>query len=186
MCEGAGALQGWLRFSQGVDTLNRWCGAIATWMVLFACLISALNAASRYLFSVSSNAWLEIQWYLFAGIVLLGAAYTLKMNEHVRVDVIFSRLAPRTRVQVTLFGLIVFLMPAMLVLAWLSWPMFVESWMRHEMSSNAGGLVRWPAKILLPIGFVLMALQGISEIIKRIAHLRGIYELETRYERPVQ
>ena len=179
-------MQGFLRISHGIDWLNEKVGRIAVWAVLVSCLVSAVNASLRYLISNSSNAWLELQWYLFGVMVLLGAPFVLRVNEHVRVDVVYSRLAPRRQAMVDLFGLVFFLMPAAVLLAWMSWPWFVDSFVNNEMSSNAGGLVRWPVKLLLPLGFGLLVLQGISEIIKRIAYLRGLISMDTNYERPLQ
>jgi TRAP-type mannitol/chloroaromatic compound transport system permease small subunit len=172
--------------SQAIDWLNEKVGRIAVWAVLVSCLVSAVNATLRYLISSSSNAWLELQWYLFGVMVLLGAPFVLKVNEHVRVDVVYSRLTPRRQAMIDLFGIIFFLMPAAILLAWMSWPWFVDSYVNNEMSSNAGGLVRWPVKLLLPLGFGLLMLQGISEIIKRIAYLRGLITMDTHYERPLQ
>jgi TRAP-type mannitol/chloroaromatic compound transport system permease small subunit len=140
----------------------------------------------RYAFDRSSNAWLEIQWYLFAAMVMLGASYTLRMNEHVRVDILYAHLSDRGQKWLDLVGTVVFLLPSMLILAWFAWPFYLQSWAIQEISGNAGGLIRWPVKILLPIGFVLIALQGISEIIKRAAALHGDARYETHYERPVQ
>ncbi len=175
-----------LRFSGLIDVVNERFGRIAAWLVLIACLISAGNATSRYLFSLSSNAWLEIQWYLFSGMFLLGASYTLKVNEHVRVDIVYANISERARLWVDLFGMVFFLMPAMIMIAWMTWPFFVDSYVRHEGSSNAGGLLRWPVKLVMPIGFALLALQGLSEIIKRIAALQGLIAVETKYEKPMQ
>ncbi len=169
-----------------IDFVNERLGRIATWLVLLACLVSAGNAFTRYTVNMSSNAWLEIQWYMFAGIVLLGASYTLTRNEHVRVDLIFSRMSTRGQVWLDIVGGIVFLLPAMIVLAWTAWPMFAESYRIGETSVNAGGLIRWPAKLLLPVGFALVALQGISEIIKRIGYLLGVHNMDVHYERPLQ
>jgi len=179
-------LQGFLRLSQSIDWLNEKVGRIAVWAVLVSCLVSAGNASVRYLISSSSNAWLELQWYLFGTMVLLGAPYVLKVNEHVRVDVVYSRLDPRKQAMVDLFGLVFFLMPAAILLAWMSWPWFVDSFINNEMSSNAGGLIRWPVKLLMPLGFGLLVLQGVSEIIKRVAYLRGLITMDTHYERPLQ
>ena len=179
-------MQGFLRISHGIDWLNEKVGRIAVWAVLVSCLVSAVNASLRYLISSSSNAWLELQWYLFGVMVLLGAPFVLRVNEHVRVDVVYSRLEPRKQAMVDLFGLVFFLMPAAVLLAWMSWPWFVDSFVNNEMSSNAGGLVRWPVKLLLPLGFALLTLQGVSEIIKRIAYLRGLITMDTQYERPLQ
>jgi TRAP-type mannitol/chloroaromatic compound transport system permease small subunit len=175
-----------LRFSRAVDAVNERFGWIANWLVLLACLISAGNASSRYAFSMSSNAWLEIQWYMFSGMFLLGASYTLKVNEHVRVDLVYANVTDRTRLWIDLLGMIFFLLPATILLAWMTWPFFYESWVRDEMSGNAGGLIRWPVKLLLPIGFTLLTFQGLSEVIKRIAALKGVIRLETKYEAPQQ
>lgn len=175
-----------LKLATWIDRLNTRAGAIATWLVLLSCLISAGNAMVRYGFSVSSNAWLEVQWQMFAGVVMLGTAYTLKTNEHVRVDVLYGRRGPRARAWIDLFGLLLFLMPATLLLAWLSWPMFASSFAGNEMSNNPGGLPLWPAKAMLPLGFALLALQGVSEIVKRVAYLAGRHEMNTFYERPLQ
>jgi TRAP-type mannitol/chloroaromatic compound transport system permease small subunit len=179
-------VKGLLVLSRAIDRLNENFGVIANWLVLLACLISAGNAASRYLFSASSNAWLEIQWYMFAGMVLLGAPYALKMNEHVRVDLVYGMVSDRTRIWIDVVGGFLFLLPICIILIYFTWPWFVESWRIGEISSNAGGLVRWPVKLMLPVGFALMALQGISEIIKRIAALEHVIEAEFKYEKPLQ
>jgi TRAP-type mannitol/chloroaromatic compound transport system permease small subunit len=173
-------------FAGLVDRINQRICLIATWLVLLSCLVSAINATVRYVFSVSSNAWLELQWYMFAGIVMLGVSYTLKLNEHVRVDVLYARFPPRTAAWVDLLGAIFFLMPAAVLIAWMSWPQFAESFTSGEMSSNAGGLIRWPVKLLIPVGAALLALQGLSEIVKRIGYLRGQYDMDTHYEKPLQ
>ena len=175
-----------LRVSGAIDGVNERFGRIADWCVLLASLISAGNALVRYGFSFSSNAWLEIQWYLFAAMFMLGAPYTLRRNEHVRVDVIYGNLSPRLKLWVDLLGGILFLMPAVLIIGWMSWPLFYDSWQSGEVSSNAGGLIRWPVKLLLPLGFGLLALQGLSEIIKRIAALRGYEGVVAEYEKPLQ
>ena len=175
-----------IQISKIIDAINDRLGRVASWMVLAACLISAANAMSRYAFDLSSNAWLEIQWYLFAAIVMLGASYTLRMNEHVRVDIVYTHLSERGKEWLDLVGTAVFLVPSMLVIAWYSVPFFLTSWQIQEMSGNAGGLLRWPVKILVPLGFTLVALQGVSEIIKRAASLRGDIRYTTHYERPVQ
>ena len=175
-----------LRVSGAIDGVNERFGRIADWCVLLACLISAGNALVRYGFSFSSNAWLEIQWYLFAAMFMLGAPYTLRRNGHVRVDVIYGNLSPRLKLWVDLLGGILFLMPAVLIIGWMSWPLFYDSWQSGEVSSNAGGLIRWPVKLLLPLGFGLLALQGLSEIIKRIAALRGYEGVVAEYEKPLQ
>jgi TRAP-type mannitol/chloroaromatic compound transport system permease small subunit len=175
-----------LQLSRLIDRLNERFGVIANWLVLFACLISAGNAASRYLFNESSNGWLEVQWYLFAGMVLLGAPYTLKMNEHVRVDLFYGMASERARIWIDIIGGFLFLMPMCAILIYFTWPWFVDSWRINEASFNAGGLVRWPVKLMLPIGFALMALQGVSEIIKRIAALEHVIDVEFKYEKPLQ
>lgn len=179
-----------LAFSRAVDALNAQIGKLAEWLVLGACVVSAGNALMRYSLSMSSNAWLELQWYLFAGVVMLGASYTLFRNGHVRVDLVYGMLSERGRLWVDVFGLVLFLLPAMALLAWMTWPFFVDSWVRAEGSLNAGGLIRWPVKLLMPVGFALITLQGLSELVKRIALLTGAREaaaeVVTHYERPQQ
>jgi TRAP-type mannitol/chloroaromatic compound transport system permease small subunit len=175
-----------LALSRAIDAVNQRLSYVANWLVLLACLISAANAFSRYAFSVSSNAWLEIQWYMFGGLVMLGAAYTLKRNEHVRVDIVYTNLSTRGQIMVDIVGGLLFLLPATLILTYLSWPIFHNSWAEGEISSNAGGLVRWPIKIFLPLGFALLSLQGISELIKRFAMLSGHMKADLHYERPLQ
>jgi TRAP-type mannitol/chloroaromatic compound transport system permease small subunit len=179
-------VKGLLVLSRAIDRLNEEFGVIANWLVLLACLISAGNAASRYLFAASSNAWLEIQWYMFAGMVLLGAPYTLKMNEHVRVDLIYGMMSERARIWIDIICGFLFLLPICVILTYFTWPWFVESWTIGEVSSNAGGLMRWPVKLMLPVGFFLLALQGVSEIIKRIAALEHVIEAKFDYEKPLQ
>jgi TRAP-type mannitol/chloroaromatic compound transport system permease small subunit len=175
-----------LKLSRAIDYVNDRFGEIANWLVLLACLISAGNAASRYLLSASSNAWLEVQWYMFAGMVLLGGPYTLKVNEHVRVDVLYSAVGERARLWIDILGGLLFLLPICVILIYFTWPWFVESWRINESSSNAGGLIRWPVKLLLPVGFALMALQGLSELIKRIDALIRHHRLQYEYETPLQ
>lgn len=175
-----------LRFSAAIDGLNAKIAYAATWMVLIACVISATNAFMRWGFSMSSNAWLEIQWYLFAAMVMLGGAHTLRANEHVRVDAFYSRYSERIKLWIDLIGGIVFLLPMCAVIGWLSWPLFMNSYSIGEVSGNAGGLLRWPVKILIPLGFALLALQGVSEIIKRAANLTGHLPLSAHYHRPLQ
>jgi TRAP-type mannitol/chloroaromatic compound transport system permease small subunit len=183
---GSERLKALLKISAAIDAVNERFGYIANYFVLFAALISAGNAGSRYLFSESSNGWLEIQWYMFAGMVLLGAPYTLKMNEHVRVDLVYGMVSERTRIWIDIVGGFLFLLPICIILTYFTWPWFVDSWKINEASSNAGGLLRWPVKLLLPVGFFLMALQGISEIIKRIAALEHVIDIEFKYEKPLQ
>jgi TRAP-type mannitol/chloroaromatic compound transport system permease small subunit len=180
-----------LPVSRVIDRLSQAAGILAAIFVLLSCLVSAGNAVSRYTLSASSNAWLEIQWYMFAGMVLLGAAETLRRNEHVRVDLIYGSVSHRTREWIDLLGGIVFLMPLCVTMITFTWPVFVESWSLGEMSSSAGGLIRWPVQLLLPVGFMLLALQGFSEIVKRGAALSGaaleragVEEIE--YTKPLQ
>jgi TRAP-type mannitol/chloroaromatic compound transport system permease small subunit len=175
-----------LPFALAVDKLNEKIGLAAAMCVLLAALISAANALSRFIISVSSNAFLEIQWYLFSAAVLLGGAIVLKLNEHVRVDLIYGSRSVRTRTWIDILGLVFFLIPSMLMLIYLSYPFFLNSFQHGEMSSNAGGLIRWPAKILMPIGFALVALQGFSELIKRVCFMQGTYDMDIHYDRPVQ
>jgi len=175
-----------LKFALGVDSISEQFGHVAAFGVLAAALISAGNAFIRYGFDISSNGWLEIQWYLFAATVMLGAPLVLKLNEHVRVDLLYGKLKGNGPVYVDLFGLVVFLLPVMGMLAWLSFPLFVKMLVTGEMSSNAGGLIRWPAMLLLPLGFAWIFLQGVSEIIKRVSYLQGKFEMDTHYEKPVQ
>jgi len=175
-----------LAVSRFIDAANERLSVIADALVLLSCMISAGNAFSRYAFSISSNAWLEIQWYMFGALVLLGASYTLKRNEHVRVDIVYSNLSTRGQIWVDIVGTILFLLPATIILCYLSWPIFHNSWVENEVSMNAGGLVRWPIKIFLPLGFALLSLQGISELIKRIAILTGDMVADLHYERPLQ
>lgn len=166
-------MEGLLAFSHAIDRMNKAAGIVASWLVLFSCLISAGNAASRYLFSVSSNAWLEIQWQMFAGIFLLGAPYVFKLNEHVRVDLFYGSRSDRAKLWIDVFGIVFFFFPAVLTILYVAWPFFLSSFRSAEYSPNASGLILWPVKMLLPLGFALLTLQGVSELIKRIAALRG-------------
>lgn len=156
-----------------IDAINERLSRVLSWVVLVMVLISAANATIRKLFDYSSNAYLEIQWYLFAAVFLLGAGYTLLRNEHVRIDIISSRTSARAQNWVDVIGIIFFLLPMSAIIMWLSWPLLEDSYLRHEVSSNAGGLIIWPARLLVPVGFFLLILQGISELIKRIAFLMG-------------
>ncbi len=169
-----------------IDAISKQLGNLATFAVLLVACICAGNAFIRYGFDISSNGWLETQWYLFAAMVMLGAPMVLKLNEHVRVDLLYGKLKGNGPVYVDLFGLVVFLLPVMGMLAWLSFPLFVKMLVTGEMSSNAGGLIRWPAMLLLPLGFGWIFLQGVSEIIKRVSYLQGKLEMDTHYEKPVQ
>jgi len=162
-----------LQFSRLIDAISEAVGRAAIWLVLVVVIISAGNALSRFAFNMSSNAWLEIQWYLFSAIFLLCGAYVLKKNEHIRIDVIAGRLSERGQNWIDVFGILVFLLPMALIVGYLSWPGFMNAWHSGEMSASEGGLVRWPVRLLLPIGFALLILQAFSELIKRIAFLTG-------------
>ena len=163
-----------LAVSRLIDRLSERVGHTIYWLVLVAVLISAANAVVRKAFNFSSNSFLEIQWYLFSLIFLFCAGYTLKHNEHVRIDIITSRLSARARASIDIFGTLFFLLPMSLLIMWLSWPLFVDAYTRHEVSTNAGGLIIWPARLMVPVGFFLLVLQGLSELIKRIAFLKGL------------
>ena len=162
-----------MSLSRLIDGLNEKIAEAVSWALLVAVIISAGNALMRYIFNYSSNAWLEIQWYLYAAMFMLASAYTLRRDEHVRIDVVVGRLSKRTQVWIDLLGFLIFLLPICLLILWYGVPYALISIESQEMSSNAGGLIVWPAKILLPLGFALIVLQGISEIIKRIAFLTG-------------
>ena len=181
-------MQALLNLSAKIDALNQKIGVICDWMVLLSCVVSGGNAMVRYAYDYSSNAWLEVQWYMFGVVVMLGASYTLRRNEHVRVDIVYMTLSERGQLWVDVIGTFLFLLPMCVILGWLSWPFFMQSWAVGEGSSNAGGLLRWPIKLVLPAGFALLALQGAAELVKRVAALRGyrVPELEAHYERPVQ
>ena len=163
-----------LGLSRAIDALNERVGRLVYWLVLVMVLVSAANATSRYALSIASNAWLELQWYLFAAVFLLCAGYTLLHNEHIRIDVVASRLSRRTQIWIDVFGLIFFLLPISVYMMWSSWPIFMNAWTSGEVSASAGGLIRWPARLLVPAGFFLLTLQGISELIKRSATLMGL------------
>lgn len=163
----------WLGFARAIDATNRRVGMAVAWLVLLMTLVSAANAISRKAFSVSSNAFLEIQWYLFAAVFLLGAGYTLLDNEHVRVDILNARWSERTRLKVELFGTLCFLGPLTVLMLRYGWPYFATSFASREVSLQAGGLTLWPAKLLIPVGFLLLFLQGVSQGIKLIAALAG-------------
>ncbi len=199
-----------LAVSRVIDEIGRWTAIIATWLVLFAALVSAFNALFRYsigtiiyldaklrmfggglgflfnLYRDNSNSLRDVQLIMFAAMVMLGASWTLKINEHVRVDLLYGSASYRKRCWIDLTGAVFFLVPVCLVLIYFSWPWFLESWTGNEMSANAGGLPRWPFKIFLPLGFALVLLQGISEIIKCVAALTTGYRRESAYEKPVQ
>lgn len=163
-----------LSLSRLIDRLNERVGHLFYWLILVVVIISAANAVVRKIFNISSNSFLEIQWYLFSAIFLFCAGYTLLRNEHVRIDVIAGRLSKRAQTWIDILGTILFLFPMAFLLMWLGWPVFVEALERNEVSTNAGGLIIWPARLLVPIGFALLLLQGVSELIKRIAFLMGL------------
>lgn len=207
---GVGRMQGLLAFARGIDRISKAFGYIAIWMVLLAALLSAANAMVRYsstvfikfgrdnpaysamvdaitrAYSDNSNGFLEAQWYMFAIMVLFGGAWTLKVNEHVRVDLVYGAVSERTRTWIDLFGGLLFLIPMCLMMITITWPWFVESWRINEGSTNAGGLVRWPVKLVLPVGFFLLLLQAIAEVIKCYAALTSNYVREFAYEKPLQ
>lgn len=169
-----------LQLSKLIDRLNELVGRWVAWLVLAAVLISAVNASVRKAFNTSSNAFLEIQWYLFAAVFLLAAGYTMLRQEHVKIDVILHRFTKRTQIKVEIFGILVFLLPFAITVVDLVWPLVVKAYIHGEMSSNAGGLIRWPVFALVPVGFTLLGLQGVSELIKRIAFLMGLIDDPTK------
>ncbi len=166
-------MQGLLGISRAIDRMSDFTGKSIRWLILAVTIISAVNAIIRKAFDVSSNAWLELQWYLFAAVFLLGAGYVFLKNAHVRIDFISSRLSARARNWIDVVGIVLFLIPLCLIVIRLSWPLFYNAFVSSEMSQNAGGLIRWPAYFLIPAGFSLLLLQAISELIKRFAFLRG-------------
>ena len=169
-----------LKLSRLIDQISEFIGRWLAWLVLAAVLISAINASIRKAFNYSSNSFLEIQWYLFAAVFLVAAGYTMLRQEHVKIDVIFGHFSKRTQIKIELFGLVCFLMPFVYSVVTLVWPLVVQAIESGEMSQNAGGLVRWPVYALVPLGFSLLGLQGLSEIIKRVAFLRGLIDDPTR------
>jgi TRAP-type mannitol/chloroaromatic compound transport system permease small subunit len=175
-----------LSLSAAIDLVNEKIGYVCNVLVLASCIVSAANAMIRYAFGYSSNGWLELQWYMFAILVMFGASYTFKRNEHVRVEIFYLFLSERGQLWLDLIGTLFFLIPACLLLAYLSWPFFLQAYSVGEMSGNAGGLIRWPIKFVVPSGFVMLALQGVSEVIKRIAALQGQLTIDAKYERPTQ
>jgi len=167
-------VQALLTLSRAIDALTDRVGKATIWLVLIMTVISALNAFVRYAFDYSSNGWLEIQWYLFSAIFLLSAGYTLMRNEHVRIDVVSGHFSPRVHAWIDIIGTLFFLAPMAVAVLYLSWPIFVNAYLTNEHSSNAGGLIVWPVRLLVPVGFGLLILQGVSELIKRIAFLQGL------------
>jgi TRAP-type mannitol/chloroaromatic compound transport system permease small subunit len=166
-------MQGLLKLSRLIDGMNERIGRSMIWLILIVVVVSAGNAVFRFSFNMSSNALLEIQWYLFSAIFMFSTAYVLYKNEHIRIDVVISRFSERTQNWIDVFGFLVFLLPMAIMLAYLSWPVFTLAWHSGEMSSNPGGLIRWPVRLMMPIGFALLVLQGVSELVKRIAFLTG-------------
>lgn len=162
-----------LKLSRLIDALGDLIGKSAMWLILAATFISAGNAIVRKVFNVSSNGLLEIQWYLFAAVFMLGGGYAFLRNAHVRIDFISGKFSPRTRNWIDVAGILIFLFPMCYMMATLGWPLFERAWTTGEMSSNAGGLIRWPVYGLIPLGFTLLFIQGISELIKRFAFLTG-------------
>ncbi|MDP1693617.1 MAG: TRAP transporter small permease subunit [Burkholderiaceae bacterium] len=163
-----------LKLSQWIDGLTERIGRLIYWLILVAVLVSAGNAVIRYAFNMSSNAWLELQWYLFSAVFLFCAGYALLHNQHVRIDVISGRMSKRVQIWIDILGTVFFLLPMAITIMWLSWPVFVDAYQHNEVSTNVGGLLIWPARLMVPVGFFLLVLQGLSELIKRIAFLRGL------------
>ena len=173
-----------LRLSAQIDAANEWIGRIAGWLGLLSVIICTVNAIFRYAFNMSSNAWLEIQWYLNAAMFLLVAAWALKRNDHVRIDVIGGRLPRKAQAWIDIVGGLFALLPASLIIAWYSWPSLLNSYLISEYSSDPGGLIRWPVRLLIPVAFSLLALQGVSEIIKKVAFLRGLIPFPGEHAKP--
>jgi TRAP-type mannitol/chloroaromatic compound transport system permease small subunit len=167
-----------LRLARAIDTFNERVGKIAAWAILVAVIVSSVNAIIRKLFGTSSNAWLELQWYLFGAVFMMCASWTLRANEHIRIDIVSNRLSKRGRDRIDVFGHLFFLLPFVAVMIYLSWPFFIRSYQSGEVSTNAGGLLIWPAKGLILVGFLMLGLQWLSELIKRIAIMRGELEDE--------
>ena len=163
-----------LKLSARVDAVSNLIGKFIRWLVLASVLISAGNAIIRKVFNISSNGFLEIQWYLFAGVFLLGSGFAFMRNVHVRIDFISGKLSKRTNAIIDILGIVVFIIPLCLIMVWLSWPLFSTALATGEMSQNAGGLIRWPAYLLMPLGFGLLFVQALSELVKRIAFLKGL------------
>jgi TRAP-type mannitol/chloroaromatic compound transport system permease small subunit len=167
-------MKGLLALSRAIDWLNEHVGKLTYWLILVAVLISSGNAVVRYSLNMSSNAWLEIQWYLFSAVFLFCAGYTLLHNQHVRIDIVSGIFSKRVQTWIEVVGTVLFLLPMAITILWLSWPVFVDAYRSNEVSTNAGGLTVWPARLMLPVGFLLLVLQGLSELIKRVAFLLGM------------
>ena len=164
-------MKGLLALSRAIDALNENVGKLSYWLILAAVLISTGNAIVRYAFDMSSNAWLELQWYLFSFVFLFCAGYTLLHNQHVRIDIVTGGLSGRAKAWIEIFGTLFFLLPMAVTIMWLSWPVFTDAWASGEVSTNAGGLLVWPGRLMVPVAFFLLVLQALSELIKRIAFL---------------
>ena len=175
-----------LALARLIDAVTDRFAVLAKWAILIACAVSAGNAVIRYSLDISSNAFIEIQWYLFAVCVMFGASQVLRVNEHVRVDILYGIYPTRTKVIVDLVGICIFLIPLCAFVAWSAMPVLTQMYVTKEMSSNAGGLIRWPAMLTIPLGMGLLILQAVSEVIKRIGWLMHVYEMDTHYERPLQ
>lgn len=175
-------MRGLLALSRLIDGINGLVGRSISWLILVVVLVSTGNAISRKFLHSSSNAWLELQWYLFGALFLLASGYTLLKNDHVRVDILAQKLSKRNQIRIEIFGIVCFLMPMAILIMWFGWPMFWESWVSNETSSNSGGLVRWPVKLLIPLGFCLLIAAGVSHLIKCIAFLKGLAPDPTRRE----
>lgn len=162
-----------LKLSKVIDTINEWIGRLVMWLVLAAVLISAGNAIVRKAFNIGSNAFLEVQWYLFSAVFMLGVGYVLLKNAHVRIDFISNKLSKRTNAIIDALGIVVFTIPLSIIMIKLGWPLFLQAYQTGEMSQNAGGLIRWPVLLLVPLGFAILTAQALSELIKRLAFLTG-------------
>lgn len=167
-------MQALLSISRLIDLINERVGRAVTWLTLVVVIVSSANAVVRKIFNTSSNAWLELQWYLFGAMFLLAAGYTLLKNDHVRVDILAAKLSRRAQIKIEIFGVIFFLLPACTLILVLSWPVFMDSFVQNEQSSNSGGLVRWPVKLLIPMGFALLVAAGVSHLIKCVGFLKGM------------
>ena len=167
-------MNGLLRLADAIDRTNEWIGRAVAWLGLAAVLVCTANAVARYTLNLASNAWLELQWYLNSAVFLLIASWALKRNEHVRIDVINGRLSPRTQAWIDILGGLFMLLPTVIIIGWYSWPSLVNSFEIQEYSSDPGGLIRWPVRLLIPVAFALLGLQGVSELIKRVAFLKGL------------
>jgi TRAP-type mannitol/chloroaromatic compound transport system permease small subunit len=173
-----------LALSRAIDHVTEWIGRSVVWLIMAAILVSATNAVIRKVFSNSSNAWLELQWYLFGAAFMLAAAYTLKHNEHIRIDIFYGSRSRRTQHRIDLFGHLFFLLPFAILMAWMTVPYALQAWRSGQVSTNAGGLVIWPARAILAAGFILLVLQGVSEVIKKIAVMRGLIPDPTPHHSP--